>query len=231
MKIKLKKLLALGLDIFFPQKCIGCGKFGSHLCPKCQEKIRVINIFGCPKCNQITKNGKFCPRHRVKSNLTGVMVATRYNIGPTKELIHRFKYDGLKEILPILGDLLIERLNKSAIRGKAILVPVPLHFWRKNQRGFNQSELLANYVGEKTGTKVETILIRKRNTKAQASLKGKDRLHNLDQAFALKSNMNLKDKTIILVDDVSTTGSTLEECAKVLRKAGARQIWGLVVAK
>jgi len=226
-----KKIYNFFLDLIFPQNCIGCGKYGEVLCPLCQKKIRIIKTFVCTKCGRITKSGQFCPSCRAKSNLTGLMVAAGYDKGPTKELIHHFKYDGMLEIAPILGGLLISRLRKSSLRGKLVLVPVPLHYRRQRQRGFNQAEILARYISRRLNISGGLALKRKRKTKSQVELSGRERRKNLAGAFFCKDRELIKGKTVILVDDVSTTGATLEECAKVLRTAGARQVWGLVVAR
>ena len=191
----------------------------------------MIKTFTCPHCGRITKSGQVCRGCKHKSRLTGLLVAAEYGKGPTKELIHHLKYNGIIEIAPILGGMLVSRLQKSKLRGQKVLVPVPLHWFKKRSRGFNQAEILAKLVGKKLKIPVVSTLKRIKNTKSQVELSGKLRRKNLEGAFVCANNGAVKDKTVILVDDVSTTGTTLEECAKVLRAAGARQVWGLVVAR
>ena len=163
--------------------------------------------------------------------MTGMLIAADYSSGPTKELIHNFKYSGIREVGPVLAGVLIQRLQAGKIRGEKVLVPVPLHSRRQRQRGFNQAEILARYVSRRLNIPGGIALKRKLNTKSQVELSGRERRKNLAGAFVCGDQELVKGKTVILVDDVSTTGATLEECAKVLRAAGARQIWGLVVAR
>jgi len=160
-----------------------------------------------------------------------MLIAADYRTGPTKELIHNFKYSGIREVGPVLAGVLIQRLQAGKIRGEKVLVPVPLHSRRQRQRGFNQAEILARYVSRRLNIPGGIALKRKLNTKSQVELSGREWRKNLAGAFVCGDQELVKGKTVILVDDVSTTGATLEECAKVLRAAGARQVWGLVVAR
>ena len=219
------------LELIFPKNCIGCGKAGSVLCADCRHQIKMIKTFTCPKCGRINRNGGYCPGCKNKSYLSGILVAADYRTGPTKELIHHLKYNGIIEIAPILGGILISRMQKSKFRGQKILVPVPLHWFKKRSRGFNQAEVLAKIIGYKLKVPVALVLKRKKNTKSQVELSGKLRRENLRGVFECLDPAAVKKRTIILLDDVCTTGTTLEECAKVLRAAGARQVWGLVVAR
>jgi ComF family protein len=219
------------LDLIFPKKCVNCGNFGSFCCEKCREKIKPVFTQACPKCGKISDKGKWCAGCKGDSCLSGIIIAADYRKGPTKELIHYLKYNSLKEVLPILADLLIDQLINSEFRGEVVITSVPLHKYRQNIRGFNQSEILAKVVAEKTGFNHEQLLKRIKHKKTQVELSGKERRENLAGVFAPIESKVIFGKTVILVDDVSTTGTTLEECAKTLRVSGARQIWGLVIAK
>ena len=221
------------LDLIFPKTCIGCGRAGKTLCADCKNQIKMVKTFCCPRCGRINRNGGYCPNceNQKKNFLTGVLVAADYERGPTKELIHHLKYAGIIEVAPILAGMLISRLAKSKLRGKKVLVPVPLHWFKKRSRGFNQAEILAKIVSYKAEIPLALALKRKKNTKSQVELTGRERRENLVGAFVCVDAAAVKDKTVILVDDVATTGTTLNECARVLRTAGARQVWGLVVAR
>ena len=111
------------------------------------------------------------------------------------------------------------------------LIPVPLAKRREKERGFNQAELLATSLSEITSLPILKALIRTRNTKAQSTLVHEVRAQNMAKAFALAPEVDVKGLGIILVDDVYTTGATLEECARTLIQAGATEVWGLVVAR
>ncbi|EKD56575.1 MAG: ComF [uncultured bacterium] len=259
-KLLFRNTLDFVLDLLFPKYCVGCGEESKWLCSKCADKIILIKTPTCPTCQKITKNGQFCSRCRTKTSLTGVMVAAYYGEGPLKEAIHTFKYDGIFDLAKDLGKILLTRLTHIPLplirlaserpefhrrtkwnMGNVVIIPIPLHKKRQAKRGFNQAELLAKQLkikNEKLKTKNWTIitnkLIRhKYQKKSQAELSGKARRINLKESFSWVGDKNeLKGKIILLVDDVYTTGSTLNECAKVLRReAGASQVWGLVLAK
>lgn len=219
------------LDLIFPKCCVQCGEFGSFCCAKCLAKIKPIQTQVCPKCGKISDRGKWCPNCKDKSNLTGIIVGADYRVGPTKEMIHYLKYNGVKENAAILANLLIDQLIDTDFRGQIVVTSVPLHSRRLNERGFNQAEILAKLAAKNIGYDYQNLLIRKKYSDSQVKSSGKKRRENLIGAFVPDKLASAKKKTVILVDDVSTTGATLEECAKVLRASGARQVWGLVMAR
>lgn len=230
-----KYLLDYFLDLVFPKYCLGCDQEGTYLCDQCQQKIILLKYATCPECKKITKFGQYCSRHQ-KQYLNGVIIACYYHKGILREAIHGLKYNGLKELSVILGRLMVQRLIEAKPRGyqKWIIVPVPLHRKRVEERGYNQAEFLAQEVAKNTGLKiVSNQLVRKKYTFPQVKLSDKDRQNNLIGAFDWKKgNDKLKRKTILLIDDVATTGSTLEECAKILKtKAQTFRVYGLVLAK
>lgn len=223
------------LDLIFPKYCVGCEKEGIWLCKGCLKKITLIKKPFCPMCNRLTPKGQFCSRCRPKTELTGVLIAAYYKDGPIKEAIHTFKYDGAYDLSGDLGDIIIYALKKRSIQKGYILIPVPLHKNRFKQRGFNQSELLAEYIIKKHPKfkYVKNKLIRIKQSPHQVDLNREERLKNVQGQFDwIGSKNELKNKKIILVDDIYTTGATLNECAKILRKkAGVKEVWGLVIAK
>lgn len=112
-----------------------------------------------------------------------------------------------------------------------LLVPVPLYFLRERWRGYNQAEILAGMIGQKLKMPWENMLRKTRSTKRQVDLEGVRRRKNLANVFKKNSKAEVNGKKIVLIDDISTTGTTLEECAKVLKSSGAKEVWGLVVAR
>ncbi len=221
------------LDTIFPKYCVGCGLEGIWLCQKCKSKIIHIKSPTCPYCKRLTKIGQVCPRCRKKSNLNGVIIAAYYEDGPLKEAIHTFKYDGVFDLKKDLGEILVESLKKRNIKTNFVVISVPLHKYRLAQRGYNQAELLASLLAKSFNYKIiKNKLKRNKNKAPQITLSKKDRIENVKGIFGwIGDNKEIKNKKIILVDDVFTTGSTLEECARVLRSNGAREVWGLVLAK
>lgn len=228
----IKKVKQFFLDLLFPKKCVGCGKEGVWFCDKCFEKIVLVKALSCPLCNRLTSRGQFCSRCRSRTSLTGVITAAHYKEGPLKEAIHNFKYNRVKDLVYNLADILSLRLEQGFPQGRLVLVPVPLHRQREAERGFNQAKELAKVISKYFDIEIIECLKRKKNTAPQVEKTGMDRRKNVVGAFSLAGQAKkIENKTVLLVDDVFTTGTTLSECAIELRKAGARQVWGLVLAK
>ncbi len=217
LKILLKIHSAL-LNFFFPPECIGCGKEDSWICDFCIQKIQP----------DITRLSVKIPHFKY------VWALTDYHKPITEKIIKRIKFRYCKEIIYDMRPFFRIALSNIPFPKGAILCPIPLHFIRKNSRGFNQAEVIAHEFSHITGMPVTSLLKRKRNTKPQTKLNGDMRRENLKNAFVSRDKelIKLKKQTpILLVDDVTTTFSTLEECAKCLKKSGYRNIYGLVVSR
>lgn len=149
-----------------------------------------------------------------------------------RELIHNFKYNHILALGDFLAGILVDALEGNLpLKDDFLITPVPLYWLRQSARGYNQAEILAKAVSQRLKLTSKNIIIKKRRTKRQVDLKGKKRRQNLKDVFVVRQSLNMTGKTIILVDDITTTGTTLQECAKVLKRAGARRVWGLVIAK
>jgi len=232
------------LDLVFPRYCPGCQKElkvkdASFVCSACFEKITLNSGIRCHICG--LRNGKgTCRRCRKKTPLKGLLAASRYENPILKEMIHLFKYQSVESLKKPLAELIINYLKKEDLIDKFdnfILVPIPLSLRRKSARGFNQSELLAKEIGKFLNCPVINLLKRKKFTSPQAEISDwQKRKENISGAFCLNpeligSGNQSGLKKIILIDDVSTSGATLEEAASVLKQAGAKEIYGLVIAK
>ena len=228
---KLKQVGWFCLELLFLKSCVQCGKVGAAVCDDCLAEIKAIQTQVCPKCGKISDRGTWCPSCKGDSQLTGIIIAAEYQKGPTKEMIHYLKYNSVTELAPLLADLMIDQLIDEDLPKDIIITVVPLHRKKKLERGYNQSELIGKIVAEKLGIEYQNLLIRKKYTESQVKLKGAQRRKNLDNVFELTKSIDVSGRSIILVDDVSTTGTTLEECARILRVANARRVWGLVVSK
>ena len=206
------------LDFLFPKKCVGCGEEGSYFCEKC--------------CNEID----FCQPVLVRMKagpLEGVVAAGKYQ-GTLKEAIHIFKYEKVKDLADSLSEILAKVLRNKNIDflQEYSFIPVPLFSKKEKERGFNQSELLGERLAEKSKIKLSLdVLLKSKDTPAQMGLKKKVREKNLFGAFTIKDRREVRGKNIVLLDDVMTTGATLYECAKVLRRAGAKKVFGLILAR
>ncbi|MDO8487681.1 MAG: ComF family protein, partial [Candidatus Curtissbacteria bacterium] len=234
------------LDLVFPKRCVGCRRVGPYICADCVGKIEFVEKPVCPICQRQAIGGKTHPGCSGKYRLDGLIVAARYR-GPVKTAIQKVKYKWVFDIEKILVDLVSKQLWKFDFPQEAILTAVPLHIKRKRWRGFNQSEILAKTLAKKFKVKYGDFLVRKIETKTQVGLSREDRKKNIRDAFALSLSRQtnpsarhsysssrhpelVSGSNIILVDDVYTSGATMGECAKVLKKAGAKSVWGMVVA-
>lgn len=225
---KIKKFV---LDILFPIDCIGCGSEGQWICLKCQDNLAYQKDQICIGCGRASKGGLVCTRCGKKWSLDRTLLVFNYDDKVLQKAIKALKYKYAHDIASELGQMLLKFYeSKKFAKKNIVFIPVPLHKKRFRQRGFNQAELLSRAFSSRY--KVDsTLLIRKKYTKAQAKLGEEARKENIKQAFACLKSDEVKNKIVVLVDDVITTGSTLNECAKILKDAGARKVWGLALAK
>jgi len=235
----------LALDCLFPKHCLGCNKEGSHLCDRCFASLPISKGITCFACGRRSTQGYACKACRKKSylKLSGLLVASDWNNPLLKQLIYAYKYNFLKELSTSLSIIASEYLRAYFLdrlqSQEIIFVSVPLHPRRLAWRDFNQAELLTKTIGEILDIPIaEKILIRNRYTLPQAEIHNQvERKLNLKEAFSLAKNLTqknkdlLKNKIVILVDDVATTGATIQECAKILRPLSPKEIWGLVIAR
>ena len=239
---KLFKIKNFLLDLFFPKFCLGCNREGDFLCENCRT-ILDINQHSyclCDKPLRLPPNSKIgkCEKCQNKK-ISGLFCALSYQENQlTKKLIYQFKYQPyLKNLAEILASLIAEHLilinkNSNEIWENSVLIPVPIHKKRFNERGYNQSVELAKELAKILKTPVVlNCLIKIKSTKPQMELKKEERQKNLEKAFIIKNTDQIRDKKIFLVDDVYTTGSTMQECAKILKQAGAKQVWGICIAR
>lgn len=233
----LKKIKNFTLDLLFPIHCLGCQKEGIWICPDCFNSIPINNEQICPRCLKPSELGKFCPACSKNSNLKGVIVASSYQNQILKEAIHTLKYRFVQDLSLPLGKILARSLKESIFekykKEDFLIIPVPLHKRRINYRGFNQASLLAKIISQEFNIPVkEKIILRTKHTSPQTELKAEQRRSNILNAFKYVGNNSLNNKRIILIDDVLTTGSTMEECAKIIKKYGnPKEIWGAVLAR
>lgn len=236
-KNSFKKLANNILPLFFPKFCLGCGVEGEFVCKKCAKKIKIEELC-CPACNKVNFAGRFCKKHRKQVKFDGLLFVGRF-LGINKKIIHNFKYEGIKELSSLMAKVMAQVLAQNfRAEEKLVLVPVPLFFAKRLSRGFNQSEILAQKLSQILDLPIANLLLRIKATKSQTHFTKEKRLENVKDAFCLSSlgqKENLKNKTVVLVDDVYTTGATLNEAAKVLKKKSAsrraKEIWALTFCK
>ena len=234
--MKISKTINSVLNFFFPDVCVICGdapdKNNLSVCRKCLNKIEYLKPPYCQTCGQpLTGGGAHCWQCRkIKYHFEKIVAVGLYT-GVLRELILKFKEkDFLKTAL---GNLMLEILVKNiSINQFDLIVAVPLSKKKEFVRDYNQSQLLAESLADKTNKKVVSgNLIRVKDTKPQFELTRAERLVNLKGAFTVQDSSVFKNKNVVLVDDIATTCSTLEECSAVLKKTGAKKVFCAVLAR
>lgn len=218
------------LDLLFPPRCVGCRQMGSYLCTRCQAELELLEPPLCPHCGRSNASGGLCPHcQRDPLQIDGVR-SVAYLDGVLRQAIHCLKYNNLQELAIPLGRFMGEYWVRNHIPAE-VIVPVPLHISRLRERGYNQAALLARELGKSIGLPVsENSLVRVRATRPQVDLNAQEREENVRNAFRC-ANTELKHKRVLLVDDVYTTGATLEACSVALRQVGVRSVWALTLAR
>lgn len=225
------RLIELLLDSFFPRRCVGCGKVGDLLCAECVAKLPRLVQPLCPRCGRPQASGIVCPSCRQRQiDIDGIRSVFKFD-EVIRKAIHELKYRNLKAISPCLAELLADYLTRNPLPGEA-LVAVPLHPRRLRERGYNQSTLLAEDLGGRVGLPViEGCLIRVKQAQPQVRAADvEERRRNVADAFACCDD-KVSGKQIIIIDDVCTSGATLESCAAALKRRGATSVWGLTLAR
>ncbi len=228
---RLGQLAELAIDVFFPRHCVGCGKAGSFFCPECRRKLPKLSPPICPRCGRPQASGIVCPNCRqLQTEIDGIRSPYRFDEA-VRKAIYQMKYHNLKAVSSCLAELLADYLWSSPLPGE-VIVPVPLHPKRLRERGYNQSGLLARELGKLTNFPVvEDCLVRIKEASPQVKAANvEERRRNVANAFVCQ-NDRLSGKQVILIDDVCTSGATLESCASALKSKGATSVWGLTLAR
>ena len=231
MPFQVAKLKGIALDFLFPQWCVGCGKEGDFICPSCRRSLPRVMPPLCPRCGKPQSSGILCPTCvGWQAEIDSIRSPFRLD-GVMRQAIHQLKYKNLRALAGTLAGFLSDYLAANSVPGE-VLVPVPLHSKRLRERGYNQSILLAKELGKLTSLPVvEDCLMRKRYALPQARTSTmEERRDNVAGAFVCRDR-RLRDKQVLLIDDVSTTGATLDACAAAIKSAGAASVWGLVLAR
>lgn len=240
LKSKITKFTS---DLLFPKFCLGCQKEGNFLCEDCRELLDIASYQYCLCENQPirlsrdSKSGK-CTKCQNRA-LFGLYFALSYKEKAlTRKLIYQFKYQPyLKNLAETFASILTEHFiktgkNTNEVWENSVLLPVPLDKKKFKIRGYNQSEELAKELAKIIKIPALTdVLIKTKITKSQMELSREDREKNLVGAFLVKTPKKISGKKVFLVDDVYTTGITMQECASLLKKHGAKSIWGIAIAR
>lgn len=239
MKKRILNFLSLAgtkiLQALFPARCPVCDGIvtprGEKICVGCLKKLRPITSPWCMKCGKkLVTDGEYCEDCKKTEHLFERGRAL-YEYSSVMESIYRFKYGGRQEYADFFGEAVSVLLGDfiRSVKPDA-LIPIPLHKKRLHKRGYNQALLLAKQVGKRCGIRVETdALVRIKNTEPLKTLNLRKRQNNLKKAFIMEQN-EVKLKRVILVDDIYTTGSTMDEAARALYEAGVEKIYFITIA-
>lgn len=226
------------LDFLFPKRCVGCKKLGSYVCSVCFSSIFFNVTSICPVCNKNSITGathSFCRR---RYTLDGLTCGVVYK-GIVRKLVYQYKYKPfLSDLKKIISKLMHESLIQNelfyhVVSRQPVVIAVPIHRRRERNRGYNHADLLAKIVAGNFGLEYQKdMLVRIKDTKPQYKLSREKRLENVKGAFILnKKYQTIPNGIFLLIDDVATSCSTLNECARVLKRSGAKFVWAVTFAR
>lgn len=228
------------VSLVYPSSCAVCAETiesGRQLCERCASEAPRLRAPFCARCSQpfvgaITESFICANCHDRVLHFDAAVSAYRSR-GVVRKVMHDFKYGGQLHLRHLLGQWLGETLADPRLSGRRFdcIVPVPLHPARQRERGFNQAEVLARLLGRHSSLPVRPVLQRIRYTTTQTQFDREERMENLAGAFRLRRGSNVQELRVLLVDDVLTTGSTLSECAGVLKKFGAYRVDAATAAR
>ncbi len=218
-----KKIRDFIVNLLFPCFCLNCGKEGNYLCQDCESILEI---------------SEFHQKHQGK-NLDDLYWAMNYQKPLNKNLIQKFKYKPfIKELAKPLSSLIIDHFQLLATEqnfspdNNSVLIPVPLDRKRLKWRGFNQAKEIAKELScfFKISV-VDNVLVKTKQTREQIELSKEQRKENIKGVFVCKNPELVRGKKVLLIDDIYTTGSTMEECARILKNAGVQEVIGIVIAR
>lgn len=225
--LTLRDLLA---DLLFPPRCVGCRQPGPELCERCLATLARFPEPRCPRCDLPTPLPRCAACQRGQFPALAGMRVIGPHTDPLQAAIHALKYNRRRALAQPLGDLLAAHWRHAPGAPLDALLPVPLHPARLQERGFNQSALLAEAMAPHLALPVRTDLLqRTRATRPQVGLGRQERLHNVADAFSALPDA--AGGSWLLVDDVCTTGATLQACAAALHAQGAPTVWAITLAR
>ncbi len=224
------RLIWIIIDLIYPPTCCNCGKVGFRLCLDCFSQIQIINKNVCKYCGEILIKPGICKKCKKQKPKYKVLRSWGVFQGPLREMIHTLKYQRNLGMGDYFAPILSQALETHGWQID-IVIPVPLNKERLRERGYNQAEVLAKplavFINKSHKPK---SISRIRNTQSQVGLSLKQRRQNVKGAFMADAS-SFKGKQVLIIDDVATTGSTLDACTDALLKAGAESVFGLTLAR
>lgn len=219
------------LNLVMPEQCVVCDRESEYICAGCAVSLPDL---GKPYCFICASPGvpQLCDICRVNVPAFDSIRAPYEFRGAVRQMTHDLKYRGVRIAAPYMAGLLAEYLERNPYPVD-VLLPVPLHWWRERERGYNQSALLADELGRLAGIPVDTFMLKRiRNTPPQVNMESSSaRRRNIIDAFQCTQYQGVEGLRCMLIDDVVTTGSTMSACAYALKDAGAAFVWGIAFAR
>jgi competence protein ComFC len=222
------------LDVLFPVSCLSCEAEGEFICADCKAILTKLENQRCIACQKATPFGLTHPGCLTPQSADGLISFYDYRDEKVAKVIIGGKYSFIPTAYTILGAMIANKIkiqHEHLLSIPYALTPIPLHPSRKRWRGFNQADVLCQALSKELALPILDPLIRNKITQTQKDLKKEQRIKNVSDAFRLKPGADVKGKNLILVDDVTTTGATLQEAAKILKRNGAAKVICLTVAR
>ncbi|WP_249548981.1 ComF family protein [Anaplasma phagocytophilum] len=223
------------VEVFFPRSCVNCGDNtgkDATICVSCINSVKFLQGSFCIKCGKnLEQNTSMCIRCAAfNSHLSALESVFEYD-DISKNMVLQFKFYGDISNIKIYAGWMFEK-GKALLARADLIVPVPMHCMRLRQRKYNQSVLLARALSKLCGIPLEVFTLNKaKNTTPQSHLPASKRLKNVWNSFAVTNSVLFRGKVVVLIDDVVTTGASLQECARVLKNSGATEVIGLTLAR
>jgi competence protein ComFC len=227
----LSEIVLTTLDFIIPQRCLICNVEieKNLLCRNCIDYMPEVNAPMCIKCGRPVKKKNTCIYCKTDSHIDHGRSWLLF-ISPVDSVIHHFKYRNKTKLSRFFGQAMTTIIRSDHVMKNAdILTPVPLFWWKQLRRGYNQSQLLADSIASDCHIESRPLLKRVKNTRTQTKLSDTARRDNVSGAFTV-THQDVENKKVIVVDDVMTTGATINECARVLKQAGASEVYSCVAA-
>jgi competence protein ComFC len=234
------ELFEAAASLLYPPVCALCGgktRAGEYLCEQCEGKaMRIVAPF-CQQCSEpfegAITSAFTCTNCAHREIYFDAAVAAYRGRGIVRQIIHDFKYARQIHLRHLVAHWLLGAFDDERLRGRQfdLIVPVPLHPTRQRERGFNQAGLLAELLSARISIPCKPLLERIRYTTTQTALDRAERMENLHNAFRLRKKTDVRGLHVLLIDDVLTTGSTLSECARMLKRAGAISVYAATAAR
>lgn len=225
------------LDFIFPKHCVSCSRVGRYFCEQCRKQIRLVaqNEAICPVCGRLAIDGVTHPKCQTRYSLDGLTSFFHYD-GPVRAAIKSLKYrhvsDLAAEFFSLISQSHLDYVTKR--RSNDLLIPIPLHLYRHKERGYNQAEVLGKLIAYELHIPIRTdVLERIRQTEPQVAMKDrKTRLTNMQNVFGVQKIVSdVHGKSVVLFDDVFTTGATMRSAANILKRAGVKRVWAVTMAR